>query len=283
MGNANVAVNTWLSSKERFADLFNGVLFGGRRVILPEELENVDRETDLLVTDKTGRRRALQRYRDTAMAWKREVILAILTCESQNKIHYAMPVREMMNDSLTYADQIRELWRKYERKERLQKEQKENTKVTRVRKDRHLTAEEYLSRFRKDDRLFPVISLVFYFDQKQWDGAKDLYDMFHISDELKKENILEKYFPNYHINFLDAGNVEDTKIDMCKALEDWYKDGVKEGERRGERRGEKRGEERGIKMGKILLIKNMRKNGMSDEDIRKYTGVSEAEMAAAKG
>lgn len=348
MGNANVAVNTWLSSKERFADLFNGVLFGGRRVILPEELENVDRETDLLVTDKTGRRRALQRYRDTAMAWKREVILAILTCESQNKIHYAMPVREMMNDSLTYTDQIRELWRKYERKERLQKEQKENTKVTRVRKDRHLTAEEYLSRFRKDDRLFPVISLVFYFDQKQWDGAKDLYDMFHISDELKKENILEKYIPNYHINFLDAGNVEDTerfhsdlhqifdmlkyreekdemvkyirdnraffgnvdvetyqalreflhsekilkdmgkavketKIDMCKALEDWYKDGVKEGERRGERRGEKRGEERGIKMGKILLIKNMRKNGMSDEDIRKYTGVSEAEMAAAKG
>ena len=176
MGNANVAVNTWLSSKERFADLFNGVLFGGRRVILPEELENVDRETDLLVTDKTGRRRALQRYRDTAMAWKREVILAILTCESQNKIHYAMPVREMMNDSLTYADQIRELWRKYERKERLQKEQKENTKVTRVRKDRHLTAEEYLSRFRKDDRLFPVISLVFYFDQKQWDGAKDIRD-----------------------------------------------------------------------------------------------------------
>ena len=35
--------------------------------------------------------------------------------------------------------------------------------------------------------------------------------MFHISDELKKENILEKYIPNYHINFLDAGNVEDTE------------------------------------------------------------------------
>ncbi len=239
MGNANVAVNTWLSSKERFADLFNGVLFGGRRVILPEELENVDRETDLLVTDKTGRRRALQRYRDTAMAWKREVILAILTCESQNKIHYAMPVREMMNDSLTYADQIRELWRKYERKERLQKEQKENTKVTRVRKDRHLTAEEYLSRFRKDDRLFPVISLVFYFDQKQWDGAKDIRDnrAFFGNVDVETYQALREFLHSEKI-LKDTGKaVKETKIDM-------------------------------------------RKNGMSDEDIRKYTGVSEAEMAA---
>ena len=118
-------------------------------------------------------------------------------------------------------------------------------------------------------------------DNRAFFGNVDVETYQALREFLHSEKILK-----------DMGKaVKETKIDMCKALEDWYKDGVKEGERRGERRGEKRGErrgekrgeERGIKMGKILLIKNMRKNGMSDEDIRKYTGVSEAEMAAAKG
>ena len=36
MGKADVNVNIWLSEKKRFANLFNGVIYGGRQVILPE-------------------------------------------------------------------------------------------------------------------------------------------------------------------------------------------------------------------------------------------------------
>lgn len=46
MGKADVAVNRWLEDNERFASLCNGVGFGGQQVIKPEELENLDRETD---------------------------------------------------------------------------------------------------------------------------------------------------------------------------------------------------------------------------------------------
>lgn len=31
MGRADIAVKNWLNDNERFADLFNGVVFGGRR------------------------------------------------------------------------------------------------------------------------------------------------------------------------------------------------------------------------------------------------------------
>ena len=34
MGKADVNVNIWLSEKKRFANLFNGVIYGGRQVIL---------------------------------------------------------------------------------------------------------------------------------------------------------------------------------------------------------------------------------------------------------
>ena len=39
MGKADVNVNIWLSEKKRFANLFNGVIYGGENVILPEDLQ----------------------------------------------------------------------------------------------------------------------------------------------------------------------------------------------------------------------------------------------------
>ena len=112
MGKANTSVNQWLRDNHRFASLYNGYVFGGRQIIRPEELEDLDRETDILVTDKAGKTKAVGRRRDIVKRWKNTVNLAILACESQDKIHYAMPVRCMLYDGLTYTDQIRELWEK---------------------------------------------------------------------------------------------------------------------------------------------------------------------------
>ena len=141
MGRADVAVNRWLEDNERFASLCNGVVFGGQQVIKPEELENLDRETDILLADKGGKTKGMERRRDIIKRWKK----GILACESQDKIHYAMPVRCMLYDGVTYTDQIRELRRRYG-KNRKEKE------------SQSLTAEEYLSGFRKDDVIYPVIS-----------------------------------------------------------------------------------------------------------------------------
>lgn len=321
MGKADTAVKNWLNDNERFADLFNGIIFDGKQVIHPDELENLDRETDIIITDRNGRQRGLQRHRDLAKRWKKQVDLAVLACESQDKIHYAMPVRSMLNGSLTYTDQVREIWRDHKKK----KEPPGSTEVANNTSVKGLTQEEYLSRFRKDDRIYPVISIVFYYDLKLWDGAKDLYDMFHLKGELKDLDLLQRFIPNYHINLLDAGNIscpgnfhsdlqqifqvlkcredkdaiqdymkknrsyfenvdvetyqamrallhservmadmskynsgKETRINMCKALEDIYADGMQSG----------------LEKGKLILIRNMLSNGMSAEDIKKYTGAS---------
>ena len=75
----------------------------------------------------------------------------------------------------------------------------------------HLTAGEYLSRFRKKDRLIPIISLVFYYGSEPWDGPVDLYDMFQLEGTKEEKEILEKYLPNYKINLVDAERVEDVE------------------------------------------------------------------------
>ncbi|HJD42918.1 MAG TPA: hypothetical protein H9910_07915 [Candidatus Mediterraneibacter quadrami] len=305
MGSANVAVNSWLSDRERFADLFNGTLFDGKQLIHPEDLEDLDRETDILITGKSGKTRGLQRYRDIAKRWKGGSDLMVLACESQAKIHYAMPVRNMLYDSLTYTDQIRQLWGKSA--------------------DRSgMTGEEYLSSFRKSDRIYPVITLVFYYDLKPWDGPTDLYGMFGLHENGVADNIIRKYVPNYHINLLDAGAVRNLKhfqtdlqqifgvlkyrgnktglqnymqenrdyftrvnVDayqalcaflhsekMLKEIKDSGKD-VKidmcQALEELYQDGVKEGREEGIAEGIAAVISNMLKSGMSITDIKKYT------------
>lgn len=283
MGKANVAVNNWLSDNERFADLFNGALFEGRQIIRPEELEPLDREADIIVTDKDGKEKGIQRYRDIGKRWKKKINLAVLACETQNKVHYAMPVRNMLSDSLTYVDQMKVLWKQKSPEDR-----------------KGISGEEYLSRFAKEDRLYPVITIVFYYDLKQWDGTVDLYGMFGLGTGSEEEILMRRYIPNYHINLVDAGNIalpdrfhsdlqqtfgmlkyrgdkeklkeyinqnkeyfgnidwetyqafreflhsekvmreqmsgneKEEHIDMCKALEDLYADGVEEGVEKGQ-------------------------------------------------
>lgn len=100
-----------------------------------------------------------------------------------------MPVRTMLYDSLTYTDQIRLSWKNHE-------------------SDKNFTQEEFLSRFRKTDSIFPVISLVFYYGLQDWDASTDLYGMFQQNEFFHKSPILKQYIPNYSLNLIDAGNVE---------------------------------------------------------------------------
>lgn len=287
MGKSDIAVKQWLGKKERFADLFNGTVFQGRQVVLAEELEETAGESSVLTADKDGREKGIHRYRDIVMRWKKGATLAILACEDQEKVHYAMPVRMLLYDGLSYTEQVRNLW-----------------DYSKDAKDK-ITGEEVLSRFRKGDCIYPVISLVFYYGDKVWDGSRELFGMFRLKDLERERNILERYVTNYKINLVQPENmgeltcfqtdlqiifgmlqcrkdkeklleymykneeyfrhtdvetyravsaflssekqlrqlkVEDGKeeLDMCKALQDLYEDGVSEGRSVGVREGETR-------------------------------------------
>ena len=189
MGKGNAAVREWMSNPVRFSDLYNGIVFRGKQVVLPEELEPAEGETDILLEDNEQKVQEIHRYRDIVMRWKKGALLVLLACENQEKVHYAMTVRNMLYDSLSYAGQIQQLWKEREKEEK-----------------QKMTAPEFLSKWKKDDRLVPVITLVFYYDTEQWDGSTDLHGMLQWGEG--NQELLREYVPNYRINLVDAGNLE---------------------------------------------------------------------------
>lgn len=196
MGKPDVALKQWLRDKVRFADLFNGTIFDGEQIIKPEDLTQVNNETNIIINDKNNKSHIEQRWRDLAMQWH-GISLVVLAVENQQKVNYAMPVRTMLYDSLTYSDQIKLLWD--------QKTEEEKKK---------LDSSEFFSHFTKEDKLTPVVTIVFYYgDKTQWDGPIDLHEMFDVdksNEALVK--LLEKYVPNHHINLLDVSNIPDLSI-----------------------------------------------------------------------
>ena len=59
----------------------------------------------------------------------------------------------------------------------------------------------FLSGLKKTDLLYPVITVIFYYGEDEWDGQKDLHGLLGIDREEYK--LLKRYVPNYRINLID--------------------------------------------------------------------------------
>ena len=154
MGKVDTVMKNYLQDKTRFADLFNGVFFGGRQVILPQELSEASesyvgrREVPFLPIKAKGKKpygeqtgaahpeemptgqsqRQSQpeasgeyfgRVRDIKMRLRQGTTLRILALENQNYVDYTMPYRCMEYDALEYGKQLKEQKRKNKEKHRL--------------------------------------------------------------------------------------------------------------------------------------------------------------------
>lgn len=203
MGKPDVSVKGWLRDPKRFADLFNGILFGGKQLIMWEKLVEVNSESSFIVVDKNKKSRSVEKYRDIIMRWGNDLYLVLLAVEIQDETHYAMPVRKMLYDALTYTNQMRELWQK----------------LPEDAPEKKIGSKEFFSRFRKGDRIYPVITVVFYYGD-EWDGNIDLFDMFGFRDDIvPKEDMetLKRYVSNYKVNVFNPmkeNNLSVFKTDL---------------------------------------------------------------------
>ena len=174
--------NYWRNN-EQFADLFNAVLFDGRNVIKPEELEDVDTEESSVLEHKEYAE-SIQAARDNIKIRKKSTIhgveYVLLGNESQQHIHYAIPMRIMGYDYGTYKKQYDDNAKKYQTSE-------------------GIGDDEYLSRMRRTDKFVPVISVVIYYGEKPWDGPTTLHGMLDIPKELTQ------YVNDYKILLVEAG------------------------------------------------------------------------------
>ena len=107
--------NYWRNN-ERFADFFNAVLFAGKQLIKPEELEDRDTEESSILEHRKYAE-AIQSSRDNIKIRKRSTVYGVefvmLGIEHQAHIHYAMPMRIMGYDYGVYKKQYDDTSSKY--------------------------------------------------------------------------------------------------------------------------------------------------------------------------
>lgn len=184
MGEKDITLKDYLSDPKRYADLLNGSIFQGRQIIDAKELREAD-----TVQSKSDESSVLERINDITMKQTKDgSLFAVWTVANQEHIDYGMPARVMLQDALSYDRQLKEL----------------------RRQDREYTdSGEFLSRIKKEDRLHPVITLVVYWGDEEWQGARSLHDIldFGASPALAQE--MKNLVPEYPLHFLNLSEIHD--------------------------------------------------------------------------
>lgn len=309
MGQQDLYQSDFYEDKGRFADVFNGILFGGKEIMKPEELE----PEDSVIVGMEKKRNLKKVICDKIRRWKGRYV-SIMVLENQSYVDYRMVFRVMESEVIGYEKQRKEIYLEQQRR---------NVKVN---------SHEYLSGMKKGQKYIPIITLVLYVGKnKLWDGAKSLYEMLELDAEIKPfVNDFKLNLFDYHdykdfsmfktenrLLFEMLANAKDKKkmfsvlrrhthsgevdeisakailgilnvkadlakimkideqgrevYDMCQAFEDYKEDGRKLGLKQGRREGKREGEqEMALKMVKNL----MRKQKISFEEAANILGIT---------
>lgn len=263
--------------------------------------------TELTLPNEKGKDPiVIQKYRDVFKTLNSmedsKAEYALLGIEDQTLINYAMTPKDLLYNSLLYAERITRIAKAHQRV------------------GDKATSSEFLSGFHKDDKLKPVITIVIYWGADEWDAATSVHEMIDTNDaellrfvpdyritvispfslsnddfnkfhsELrevlkyikysKNSDDLEKYVAedeSYRhlskeavdvINAMTKSGIEikdgEEKVDVCKAIQDM--------------------KEKAMLEEKKKTIRNMIKDGVSFENIAKYTDctVEFVEMVASE-
>ncbi len=186
----------FFSDNERYADIINGIGCDGIPFVKGKDLQELDTRVwhnsvyhkgMRILGRKHGRKKTL--YRDLVRKTPFGINFAIVGIENQEEIDYALPLRTMCYDAGTYERQAAGIRRQVRR----------NSKG--------LSAGEYLYGFPKTGRLYPTVTLVLYYGEKEWDGAKDLHGLIDFTDI--PDSLREKV-SNYHIHVTEVRKLADT-------------------------------------------------------------------------
>lgn len=218
MGIIDTEGKAYLSNNERFADAFNYLIYGGEKVIEADKLKELD-TTQITLPYGNNARLPVQKYRDVLKLWNAmmddNAIYVIMGVEIQANIHYAMPVKDGLYDMIGYSKQVEEARQSYKSKESIKTgEHLSDTKsegnlfVDEGTIKIKLTNEEFLSGFRKDDKLIPIITAVVYLGSDPWDGPRSLFEMLDVKDDR-----MYAFLNDYKINIIAPGEIADTDFD----------------------------------------------------------------------
>lgn len=211
MGKKDIALARFFEDEERYADLINALVFKGRQVVRAADITERDTRATGVLKRIRGKF-TVQKYRDVLRRVALGTEFVLIGIENQDEVHYAMPVRVMLQDAAGYDEQLRRI----RRENRRQGEQR---------------GAEFLGGFSKSDCLMPVFTLVLYYGKKPWDGARELRQMM---GEKPLPRPLSRMINNYRIQVLEVRRfreIERFKTDLYEVIGFIQRAGDKERER----------------------------------------------------
>ncbi len=183
------------SDDERYADLINGIVCGGEQVVKKEDLQPLDTQSGFYKIrgfqrgwpGKGRQFKARDLIRRTAFGMN----FAVIGIENQEELDYALPLRAMSYDVREYEAQAAKI-----RKE--------------VRKSgKELTPGEYLYGFARCSRLHPVVTIVLYYGEEEWDASRELHGMIDFSEI---PEAFRKLVQNYQVHVVEVRKLKDTEV-----------------------------------------------------------------------
>ena len=196
MGLADTVTKAYMKDNTVFADAFNYLIYGGKAVVDPKQLQELD-TTEIALpfgtqdAESKQPEEAVQKYRDVLKSAiiKQDDAAAyiLLGIENQTDVHYAMPVRNIIYDALQYGKQVADIAAKHRASDGDAKGHSRG---------------EYLSGFYKEDKLTPVITLVLHFGANEWDGPLSLHEMMAVQDQA-----LLHFVQDYQIHLIDPAKL----------------------------------------------------------------------------
>ena len=171
------------NQNDRFASLLNTVLFEGKDMIRPEELSD----------SNDGKSAETQGEMNTVVKKTGHSAEFVLTGIEDPR---DMPLQLLYQDSLGYLKECQE--------------------ILKGRGENKDDMDEVLAALHEEDRLKPIINLVFYYGKEPWNGATSLKEMFpHVPEKIRE------VFPDYRINLIQAREAERYHFDN-KDLQDAF-------------------------------------------------------------
>ncbi len=199
MGKIDTVTKDYMKKNTVFADACNYFIYGGRQIIDPDKLQELD-TTEIAVPFGSGDEDFVQKYRDLLKAatvmMDDEAAYLILGVENESDVKYAEPVKAGLYDFLQYSKQVQQTAARH---------RKANDR-------KGHDSGEFLSGFYKEDTLTPVITLVILFDSKTWDGPRTLHSMM----STKNPNVL-KCAADYRINLIEPAAMSDEDLDKFQS------------------------------------------------------------------
>ncbi len=173
------------SLNDVFADIFNNLLFHGRKILLEDNL--VALPTEAFTKNVDGSLR--QGFRDIRKADKNLGIFRIIyQVENQEAVDNTMPERVMGYEYASYEEQIKSFM-----------------------SQNSLTGNPaYAKRIHSSQLLAPVVTLVLYWGQEKWSSPLRLYDMLHFPPDIRDS--LLPYVADYPMNLIQVSHLTEEQL-----------------------------------------------------------------------